>query len=772
MQFDLQIATDIGAKAHQVNAAIALLDGGATVPFIARYRKEATQGLDDTQLRQLEERLTYLRTMESRRETILSKIAEMDKLTPELEKKIQSALSKTELEDLYLPYKSSRRTRADQARDAGLQTLADQLLAQNAEDFPQLAASFLNSEAGYDTQEKVLEGAADILMQHFSEQAELVGTLRELLWQRGHIQSRLKKGKEQAGRKFSDYFDYNEAIKKIPSHRTLALFRARGEAIIDLKLLIPEAAEGIEHPALRKICHYFRLDTQNNALSAWLQEVASKAWQKKISPHLTLDLFGRIRETAEDEAIRVFRGNIKDILLAAPAGPRATLGLDPGLRTGVKVAVVDAQGSVLKTETIYPHVPQKQWDESLASLHQICVQHRVELVSIGNGTGSRETEALVSELNKKHPELKLTSVTVSEAGASVYSASVVAAREFPDMDVSLRGAVSIARRLQDPMAELVKIDPRSIGVGQYQHDVNQQKLADALDACVEDCVNAVGVDLNLASEHLLARVAGLGPAIAEQIVLFREKNGPFARRNDLHDVPRLGPKTYEQCAGFLRIRNGREPLDASGVHPESYPLVARILKQIDQSLERVLGKGSLPKPVDTNLLVDEHFGEPTIKDVISELEKPGRDPRAGFKSARFQEGVDSIADLKPNLILEGVVTNVTNFGAFIDIGVHQDGLVHISSMSDKFIDDPRKVVKTGDIVKVRVTEIDVQRKRIGLSMRLEEQAERQSAPPAKKARPKAQKRTQTKSPAKKPASKTAFKPTGAMADAFAKARRK
>ena len=723
-----RIAEEIGAKARQVEAAVRLLDEGSTVPFIARYRKEATGGLDDTQLRNLAERLEYLRDMEKRRAAILESIDEQGLLTDDLRKAIVEADTKTRLEDLYLPFKPKRRTKAQIAREAGLEPLATALLEAPSVSLQELAAAYISDKAGIENADQALEGARHILIESFSENADLVGSLRERLWKKGEIVARVASGKEKAGAKFRDYFDHHEAIEKIPSHRLLALFRARNEGILYLDLELPDLADDAEHPCVGSIRHAYGISDGDSESEQWLCATARMAWKSKIHLHLTLDLFGRAREAAEDEAISVFSKNLKDLMLQPPAGRRCTMALDPGLRTGVKVAVVDTTGKVVQTGTIFPHAPRNDWQGSMAQLAAWTMQYSVELVAIGNGTASRETEKLVDEMITAKPDLRLTRVLVSEAGASVYSASEIAAKEFPSMDVSLRGAVSIARRLQDPLAELVKIDPKSIGVGQYQHDVNQVKLARSLDARVEDCVNAVGVELNTASAPLLSRVSGLNPSVAENIVRRREEKGPFQTRSELLAVARLGDKTYEQAAGFLRIKQGTNPLDASGVHPEAYPVVERILAHLDKPLDAVLGNSALIGKLNAGDFTCDRFGEPTVRDILGELEKPGRDPRGEFRTARFADGVHAISDLKDGMILEGIVSNVTNFGAFVDIGVHQDGLVHISQLSDKYVEDPRKVVKAGDVVKVRVTEVDEARKRIGLTMKLAEPAQRPAAP--------------------------------------------
>ncbi len=752
-----RIAADIGARPQQVAATIELLDAGATVPFIARYRKEATGGLDDTQLRRLEERLGYLRELEERRAAVLASIREQGKSTPELEAQIAEADTKARLEDLYLPYKPKRRTKAQIAREAGLEPLADGLLADPTQAPDAAAAAFVDAGKGVADAKAALDGARAILMERFAEDPTLVGELRELLWTRGQVRARVVEGKETEGAKYRDYFDHAESIAQIPSHRLLALFRARNEGILDLELtplLEPSAPRGALHaatgaPAPRsavqtpngtlasstapdpavlaghqtceaRVAHRFGIENRGRAADGWLAETCRLAWRTKLHLHLTLDLFGKAREAAEDEAIRVFGDNLKDLLLAAPAGPKVVMGLDPGLRTGCKIAVVDATGKVLGTHTIYPHAPQNHWDGSIAQLAATCRTLEVDLIAIGNGTASRETERLVGELMRKHPDLKLAKVVVSEAGASVYSASELAAKEFPDLDVSLRGAVSIARRLQDPLAELVKIEPKAIGVGQYQHDVNQVKLARALDARVEDCVNAVGVDANTASAALLARVAGLTASVAENIVRHRDAHGPFGTRRDLLKVPRLGDKAFEQAAGFLRIPHGDDPLDASAVHPEAYPVVQKIVAESGREVRSVIGDGAFLRALQPDRFTDERFGLPTVRDILKELEKPGRDPRGSFVTPSYAEGVEDLKDLSPGMVLEGRVTNVAAFGAFVDVGVHQDGLVHVSALSHKFVRDPREVVKAGDIVKVKVLEVDLARKRIALTMRLDD----------------------------------------------------
>ncbi len=713
-----RIAAELGVLPQQVVAAVSLLDEGATVPFIARYRKEVTGSLDDTQLRHLEERLRYLRELDERRTAILSSIEEQGKLTPELAREINEAETKTRLEDLYLPYKQKRRTKGQIALEAGLGELAD-ALSDNPELNPEAEAErFIDAEKGFADLKAVLEGAKYILMERFAEDASLLDTLRSFLKSDATLSARVVAGKEAEGAKFSDYFEHDEPLKNVPSHRALAIFRGRNEGVLGASLKVGEEAPGTLHPCELMIAERFGIAQRGRAADKWLGEVVRWTWKVKLYTHLETDLLGELREKAEDEAITVFARNLHDLLLAAPAGPRATLALDPGLRTGCKVAVVDATGKVLETTTVYPHAPRNDWNGTLTILAKLCAKHAVDLISIGNGTASRETDKLAGDLIRAVPGLKLTKVMVSEAGASVYSASELASREFPDMDVSLRGAVSIARRLQDPLAELVKIDPKSIGVGQYQHDVSQLKLARALDAVVEDCVNAVGVDVNTASVALLTRISGLNATLASNIVAFRDTSGAFTSRADLKKVPRLGEKTFEQAAGFLRVMNGDNPLDASAVHPETYPLVQRIAQDTDRDIRSLLGDSSFLRNLDPKRFTDETFGLPTVTDILKELDKPGRDPRPEFKTAEFQEGVESLKDLQLGMILEGVVTNVTNFGAFVDIGVHQDGLVHISALSEKFVKDPYEVVKAGDIVKVKVMEVDIPRNRVGLSMRM------------------------------------------------------
>ena len=717
------IAQELNVREAQVAAAIELFDGGSTVPFVARYRKEVTGGLDDTQLRTLDERLRYLREMEDRRTAILKSIDEQGKLTPEVRAQIDAADSKARLEDLYLPYKVKRRTKAQIAREAELEPLADLLLGDPTRSPENEALPFIDAEKGIADAKAALDGAMQILMERFAENADLVGSLRDYVWSHGRLTSKLVEGKAEAGSKFSDYFDASEPIAKIPSHRALALLRGRNEEVLSLALMLDEEPKGKEFgPCERQVAARFGIVDRSRAADAWLQEVVRWTWRVKLKLHIDVELMTRLRQQAETEAVRVFAANLKDILMAAPAGGRATIGLDPGLRTGVKVTVLAATGKVLETATIYPHEPKRQWDQSIAVLAALAARHQAELIAIGNGTASRETDRLAIELIKLHPQLKLTKIVVSEAGASVYSASEYASKELPSLDVTLRGAVSIARRLQDPLAELVKIDPKSIGVGQYQHDLNQTQLSKALDAVVEDCVNAVGVDVNLASAKLLERVSGLNEGLAQNIVAYRDQNGRFLSRQALLKVPRLGPKAFEQCAGFLRIRDGDDPLDSSSVHPESYPLVRRILAHLKSEIRAVIGDASVLRGLRPEQFADAQFGAPTVTDILKELEKPGRDPRPEFKTASFKDGVEEMKDLTPGMLLEGVVTNVANFGAFVDIGVHQDGLVHVSALADRFVKDPREVVKPGDIVKVKVLEVDLIRKRIALTMRLHDEA--------------------------------------------------
>ena len=721
-QISQLIAQELNVRDSQILAAIQLLDDGNTIPFIARYRKEATGGLDDTQLRHFETRLIYLRELEDRRQTILKSIEEQGKLTDELRDKIQATQSKTELEDLYLPFKPKRRTKGQIAIEAGLEPLADLLWNEPKTEPESTALDYVNAEKGVADVKSALDGARYILMERFAEDAGLLAKVRDYLSKNALIVSKVIEGKEAEGAKFQDYFDHQELLKNVPSHRALAMFRGRNEGILQLSLNAdPEAEEGNRQSYCEEIIRdYLGVRFTGQPADKWREQVIAWTWKIKVALHLETELMATLREKAEDEAIDVFARNLTALLMAAPAGAKNTMGLDPGLRTGVKVAVVDNTGKLLATDTIYPHTGQM--DRAMLSIFQLIKQHNVELIAIGNGTASRETERFAKDVIKEIKENKPQTVVVSEAGASVYSASELAAQEFPDLDVSLRGAVSIARRLQDPLAELVKIEPKAIGVGQYQHDVNQSQLARKLDAVVEDCVNAVGVDLNTASVPLLARVAGMTKTIAQNIVTYRDENGRFDSREQLKKVPRLGPKAFEQCAGFMRIAAGDNPLDASGVHPEAYPVVEKILQATEQSIQDLMGNAGLVRQLDAKQFTDEQFGLPTVQDIFKELEKPGRDPRGEFKTATFAEGVEEITDLKAGMILEGTVTNVTNFGAFVDIGVHQDGLVHISSLSDKFVEDPHQVVKTGDVVKVKVLEVDVARRRIALTMRLDESA--------------------------------------------------
>jgi uncharacterized protein len=769
LSIEHRIASDIAAKPEQVRAAVDLLDGGATVPFIARYRKEVTGGLDDIQLRLLEERLRYLRELEDRREAIIASVTEQGKLTESLRKDLEEADTKARLEDLYLPFKPKRRTKAAIAREAGLEPLALGLREDPSQDPETLAATFVDADKGVADAKAALDGARAILMESIAEDAGLVGELRDWMWDTGQIRARLIAGKEHEGAKFRDYFDHTESVAKIPSHRLLALMRARNEGVLELDLQ-PGAdadqghAEGEGRVAARAGIH----DRQRPA-DAWLRETVRLTWRVKLHLHLTLDLFGRVREGAEDEAIRVFGDNLKDLLLAAPAGNKVVMGLDPGIRTGCKIAIVDATGKFLAYDTIFPHEPRNQWDQSIARIAALSKQHGVNLIAIGNGTASRETDKLAGEVMKKHADLNLAKIVVSEAGASVYSASEFASKEFPELDVSIRGAISIARRLQDPLAELVKIEPKAIGVGQYQHDINQVKLARALDARVEDCVNAVGVDVNTASAPLLARVAGLSASVAENVVKHRDANGPFESRKALLKVPRLGDKAFEQCAGFLRIAGGSNPLDESSVHPEAYPVVERILRQCGREVRNVIGDSGFLRNLRPEDFTDATFGVPTVRDILKELEKPGRDPRPVFVAPTFAEGVEDLKDLAVGMVLEGRVTNVAAFGAFVDVGVHQDGLVHVSALSHTFVKDPRDAVKAGDIVKVKVMEVDIPRKRIALSMRLDDvPGEARGGKPASRDDNRGAPRGNDRRPAAAP------KPTpapgnSAFADAFSKA---
>lgn len=729
-----QIAEELGVREQQINATVELLDGGATVPFVARYRKEITGGLDDTQLRTLEERLTYLRELEERRTAILNSVREQGKLDAALEAAIMAADSKGRLEDIYLPFKPKRRTKAEIAREAGLEPLSEMLLMQPQNDPQVVAVGFVDAEKQVADVAAALEGARAILVERFAEDADLIGRLREEMWSSGQMGSTVRKGKKTEGEKFKDYFDFSQSLNKLPSHRILAMFRGEKEEVLELQIQpdaqVPVPGSTVPNTYELKIMQRFAITDQGRPGDRWLVDTARWAWRTKIQVHLNIDLRMRLWTTAETEGVRVFASNLRDLLLAAPAGARVTMGLDPGYRSGVKVAIVDATGKVVATTAIYPHEPQKRWDEALATLGKLAVAHKVDLIAIGNGTASRETDKLATELVKLLPDLKMSKIVVSEAGASVYSASAFASEELPELDVTLRGAVSIARRLQDPLAELVKIDPKAIGVGQYQHDLGETKLARSLDAVVEDCVNAVGVDANTASAPLLARVSGIGLGLAQSIVQHRDANGPFKSRKALKEVPRLGPKAFEQCAGFLRINDGEDPLDTSGVHPEAYPVVRRILEATKSDIKALIGNAEIVRQLKPQAFVDDTFGLPTVTDILRELEKPGRDPRPAFKAAVFKEGVEEIKDLKRGMILEGTVTNVAAFGAFVDIGVHQDGLVHVSAMSKTFIKDPREVVKPGDIVKVKVLEIEVARKRIALTLRLDDEIGAKGAKPA------------------------------------------
>ena len=727
ISIEQRIANELKVPVNQISATISLLDDGATVPFIARYRKEVTGSLDDTQLRLLDERLSYLRELEDRRASILKSIDEQGKLTPELTQSIQLAESKVTLEDIYLPYKPKRRTKGQIAIEAGLEPLADKLLSDPSLQPEAIASEYLNPDENISTVKDALDGAKYILMERFSEAAGLLSKLREFLQTEGNIQSRLLDGKAQEGQKFSDYFEHDEPIANIASHRALALFRGRNEGVLSLKLGLAEADESTaSHPCEAMIADYWNLKTSEHAASQWLNEVVRWCWRVKLLPRLETDLFGQLRERAEKDAIHVFANNLKDLLLAAPAGQKATIGLDPGLRTGVKVAVIDATGKVVDHGAIFPNAPHNKTHEAEALLVHLCQKHQVALIAIGNGTASRETDSFVKDVLKRHTDISAKSIVVNEAGASIYSASEFAAKEFPDLDVTIRGAISIARRLQDPLAELVKIEPKAIGVGQYQHDVSQTQLNRSLDATVEDCVNTVGVELNTASAPLLARVSGLNQTIANNIVVFRDKHGAFKNREQLKNIPRLGEKTYEQAVGFLRVSHGDNPLDASAVHPESYPVVEHICRASERAIDTLLSDSRVLKSLNPADFTTESIGLPTVIDIFAELEKPGRDPRPEFKTASFKEGVEKLSDLTLNMILEGTITNVTNFGAFVDIGVHQDGLVHISALSNNFVKDPRSVVKAGDIVKVKVMEVDIARKRIALSMRLDDDASESS----------------------------------------------
>lgn len=760
------IANELQIKVSQAEATIQLLDDGATVPFIARYRKEITQGLDDSQLRKLTERLQYLREMDERRDVILNTIKEQGKLTLELEKNIRLADTKTRLEDLYLPYRPKRRTKALIAKEAGLEPLANVLMEDANIEPVSKAQEFINPEANIVDATAALEGARQILMEYFAENADLLEELRRYLWKHGVLRSTAKKEKAKGAEKFSDYFEFEEPAHKIPSHRALALFRGRREGALQLALTLPDDPEY----GINKIISFFSLNQATGPANDWMLETIKMTWKIKVFTKLELEVFNHLRELADDEAIRVFAANLRDLLLAAPAGPKRTIGLDPGIRTGVKAVAIDETGKVLDYATVYPFSPQNQWHEAIASLAKMAAKHRIEMISIGNGTASRDTERLVAELIKMYPDLALNKVVVNEAGASVYSASELASLEFPDLDVSIRGAVSIARRLQDPLAELVKIEPKSIGVGQYQHDVNQTKLARNLEAVVEDCVNAVGVDVNTASASLLTRVSGFNETLAKNLVSYRDVHGAFSSREGLKEVPRMGDKSYQQSAGFLRVIGGSNPLDSSAVHPEAYPLVETILAKQKLSIKELMGNHKQLQSINAEEFTDEHYGIVTVKDILKELDKPGRDPRPEFKTAQFKEGVEKISDLKEGMVLEGVVSNVTNFGAFVDIGVHQDGLVHISALTNRFVSDPRTVVKTGEIVTVKVIEIDESRRRIGLSMRLDES--KQTTPASKPTNKKVKITKGSKKPPNK-IKKDKEKPilNTAMADALAKLKR-
>ena len=753
-----KIATELNVRPQQVSVAITLLDEGSTVPFISRYRKEATGGLDDLQLRDLELRLRYLREMDERIDTILASIGEQEKLTPELEKQIRNAETKTELEDLYLPYKPKRRTKAMIAIEAGLEPLADRLFADPTLDPQTQAVEFIVD--GFDDAKAVLDGARDILMERFSEDAALMGKLRKHLWDNGELRASVVEKNKADAAKFTDYFDYAERLNKIPSHRALAVFRGRKEGFLTVDIGSAGVESGATDPCEGMIGNHFGIENKGRPADKWLGEVVTWTWRVKLIHRLETDLLGQLREQSDDEAIRVFTENMKAIMLAPPAGNKVTLGLDPGLRTGVKVCVVDRTGKFLEDTAIYPHQPRNQWDESIDVLAKLAKKHGVELIAIGNGTASRETDKLAGELIKKHKELKLDKAMVNEAGASVYSASDIAREEFPDLDVTVRGAISIARRLQDPLAELVKLDPKSIGVGQYQHDVSQFKLGKSLNAVVEDCVNAVGVDVNMASAALLQQVSGLSASIASNIVEYRNQHGAFKNRNGLKVVPRFGEKSFEQAAGFLRIRDSDNPLDGSAVHPESYSVVEKICSVNKKKVSEMIGDHGFLSKLNPADFTDDKFGLPTVTDIIAELEKPGRDPRPEFKTAEFKDGIESMKDLKEGMKLEGVITNVTNFGAFVDIGVHQDGLVHISALANKFIKDPHTVVKTGDVVKVKVMEVDVQRKRIALSMRLDDEVDARASCTDLPARN--ERKNRVKAPAQSTSAKPAMGSMGAL----------
>jgi protein Tex len=770
-----KIAQELQVQAQQVQAAVKLLDEGSTVPFIARYRKEATNGLDDIALRKLEQRLTYLRDLEDRRKVIIKSIEEQEKMTPQLKSSLLGAENKTELEDIYLPFKPKRRTKGQIAIELGLEPLANALFDNPQLDPESEAQTFVKENAEISDTKAALDGAKYILMERFAEDAQLLQKIRQHLNKHAHIKSQVIAGKENEGSKYKDYFSHTEFLKKIPSHRSLAMFRGRNESILQVSLdADPEKDEGDRSSYCEQIiAEHFNIKFANRPADTWLASVVQWTWRVKTMLHMENELFGAVREQAEQDAINVFAKNLNDLLMAAPAGPKVTMGLDPGLRTGVKIAIVDPTGKVLATATIFPHVPQNQWDKSLRTLSTLCKQHKVQLISIGNGTGSRETDKLAAEMIKANPDLGVSKIIVSEAGASVYSASELASNELPDMDVSLRGAVSIARRLQDPLAELVKIEPKAIGVGQYQHDVSQSNLGKSLSTVIEDCVNAVGVDINTASGALLSHVSGLNRTLANNIVSYRDQHGAFKRRKSLLSVDRLGPKAYEQAAGFLRIMGGDDPLDASAVHPEAYPVVNSIVDHARIAMNDIVGNTEVLQKLKPEDFVTDSFGLPTITDIISELDKPGRDPRPEFKTANFKDDVQSLKDLKVGMILEGVVSNVANFGAFVDVGVHQDGLVHISAMTDKFIADPRDIVKTGDIVKVKVMEVDVERKRVSFTMRMGDT-------PNQASKPAAQKHGADKKPNNRPA-KTNHQKTqpkqsnqmmgNAFADAFAKAKK-
>ncbi|MBL4606687.1 MAG: RNA-binding transcriptional accessory protein [Pseudomonadales bacterium] len=765
-----QIAQELQVSDKQIQAAIKLLDGGATVPFIARYRKEVTEGLTDTHLRHLEERLSYLRELEDRRQSILKNIDEQGKLDDKLKNNILSADTKTRLEDLYLPYKKKRRTKAQIAREAGLAPLAEALFQNPSLDPEQEAAKYINSEMNIADIKAALGGAKQILMENFSEDADLLEKLRNELWECGQIISKGIEGKEEEGKKFSDYFDHIEAVNKVPSHRALAMFRGRKTGFLQISIQHKNLTDSSD-PCIGLIAQHVQITDQGRAADTWLNEVVRWTWKVKLHNHIESELLSQIRESSDEEAIKVFAKNLEDLLMAAPAGNCTIIGLDPGLRTGVKVAVTSPTGEFLDHATIFPHAPKKQWQASIDTLAQLCKKHSVNLISIGNGTASRETDKLSADLIKQHPDLKLKKIVVSEAGASIYSASEYAAKEFPNLDVSIRGAVSIARRLQDPLAELVKIDAKSIGVGQYQHDVSQSRLARSLNAVVEDCVNAVGVDINTASAPLMMRVAGLNQTIANNVVTFRAKNGPFKNREQLKQIPRFGEKTFEQSAGFLRITSGENPLDGSAVHPESYSIVENIAKHCDRPVESLIANGEVLKSISPDQFTTSDFGLITVQDILTELEKPGRDPRPEFKAPEFKEGIENLKDLKEGMILEGVITNVTNFGAFVDIGVHQDGLVHISALANKFVKDPREVAKTGNIVKVKVLEVDISRARIALTMRLDEQPQQKSSPESKQAPKRAGTKSGKNNSYNKAGNNMPLPPgkTGTMADLFAKA---